>query len=315
MFMMRAKTIIKDLAESGLPVNEIFTKANEKLCENNESGLFVTAWMGILDVTTGKMQFANAGHNPPLLKHVNGTFEYLKTRPGFVLAGMEGICYKTGELILQPGDRLFLYTDGVTEATDINNKLYGDERLQSFMNDNIEKEPKELLQLLKDNIDIFVDEAPQFDDITMLIFDYKPQNGGICMVSKTFPAKIETLNEVISFVEETLEIYECSMKTQMAICVAIEEVFVNVANYAYGDGIGDVTISIGFDEENRTVTFCIKDKGVPFNPLNKPDPDTTLSVEEREIGGLGIYLTKKTMDEVNYTFENEENILTLIKKI
>jgi serine phosphatase RsbU (regulator of sigma subunit) len=174
MFMMTAKTIIKDLAERRLPVNEIFTKANEKLCENNESGMFVTAWMGILDITTGKMQFANAGHNPPLVKHVDKTFEYLKTRPGFVLAGIEGICYRTGELILQPGDRLFLYTDGVTEATNINNNLYGEERLQSFMNHNFDKEPKELLQSLKNNIDEFVGEAPQFDDITMLIFDYKP---------------------------------------------------------------------------------------------------------------------------------------------
>ena len=315
MFMMTAKTIIKDLAERGLPVNEIFTMANEKLCENNESGMFVTAWMGILDITTGKMQFANAGHNPPLLKRVDGTFEYLKTRAGFVLAGMEGISYRAGELTLQSGDRLFLYTDGVTEATNINNNLYGEERLQGFMNNNLDKEPTVLLPSLKNNIDEFVGEAPQFDDITMLIFDYKPQDGGDCMVSKTFPAKIETLSEVISFVEEKLESYDCSMKTQTAICVAIEEVFVNVANYAYGDGIGDVTISIGFEEESRTVTFRISDKGVPFNPLNKPDPDITLSVEEREIGGLGIYITKKTMDVVNYTFENQENILTMIKKI
>ena len=135
------------------------------------------------------------------------------------------------------------------------------------------------------------------------------------MVSKIFPAKIETLSQVISFVEETLENYECSIKAQTAICVAVEEIFVNVANYAYGDGVGDVTISIGFDKESRMVTLRISDKGVPFNPLNNADPDITLSVEEREIGGLGIYITKKTMDVVNYAFENEENILTMIKKI
>ena len=315
MFMMTAKTIIKDLAERGLPVNEILTTANEKLCENNESGMFVTAWMGILDINTGKLQFANAGHNPPLLKRADGTFEYLKTRAGFVLAGMEGVRYRTNEITLQPNDRLFLYTDGVTEATNINNNLYGEERLQNFMNNNFDKEPKDLLESLKNNIDEFVGEAPQFDDITMLIFDYKPQKGGDSMVSKIFPAKVETLTDVISFVEETLESYECSMKTQMAICVAIEEIFVNVANYAYGDGVGDVNISISFDKASRNVTFRVSDKGVPFNPLNKPDPDTTLSVEDRDIGGLGIYITKKTMDVVNYTFENEENILTMIKKI
>ena len=123
MFMMTAKTIIKDLAESGMAVNEIFTKANEKLCENNESGMFVTAWMGILDLTTGNVQFANAGHNPPLLKRANGDFEYLKTRAGFVLAGMEDIRYRAGEITLNQGDRLFLYTDGVPEATNVNNNL------------------------------------------------------------------------------------------------------------------------------------------------------------------------------------------------
>ena len=147
-------------------------------------------------------------------------------------------------------------------------------------------EATELLPALKENIDNFVGEAPQFDDITMLIFDYKQQYGGDDIVSKIFPAKIETLSQVISFVEDTLENYECSIKAQTAMWVAVEEIFVNVANYAYGEGVGDVTISIGFDEESRTVTFRISDKGVPFNPLNKPDPDTTLSVEEREIGGL-----------------------------
>ena len=109
MFMMTAKTIIKDLAEAGLTVDEIFTRANEKLCENNESGMFVTAWMGILDVATGNVQFANAGHNPPLLRRADGSFEYLKTRAGFVLAGMEGVKYRMGDLTLCKGDRLFLY--------------------------------------------------------------------------------------------------------------------------------------------------------------------------------------------------------------
>ena len=173
MFMMTAKTIIKDLAERGLPINEIFTKANEKLCENNESGMFVTAWMGILDLTTGKVQFANAGHNTPLLKHEAGSFEYLKTRAGFVLAGMEGVRYRAGEITLNPGDRLFLYTDGVPEATNTDNKLYGEERLLSFMNQNASTEATELLPALKANIDEFVGEAPQFDDITMLCLEYK----------------------------------------------------------------------------------------------------------------------------------------------
>ena len=315
MFMMTAKTIIKDLAESGMAVNDIFTKANEKLCENNESGMFVTAWMGILDLTTGKVQFANAGHNPPLLKRADGSFEYLKTRAGFVLAGMEGVCYRVGEITLSEGDRLFLYTDGVPEATNAFNKLYGEDRLLSFMNENASLTATKLLPALKNNIDEFVGEAPQFDDITMLMLDYKPKKEGLRMIDKTFPAKTEALSDLLGFVEETLESFECSVKIQTAICVAIEEVFVNVAKYAYPDQDGDTVLSIGFDEASRTVTFRMSDKGIPFDPLKKPDPDITLSAEDREIGGLGIFITKKTMDSLSYSYENGENVLTMIKKI
>ena len=315
MFMMTSKTIIKDLAESGMAVNDIFTKANEKLCENNESGMFVTAWMGILDITTGKMQFANAGHNPPLLKRADGSFEYLKTRAGFVLAGMEGVRYRLGELTLCPGDRFFLYTDGVPEATNADNQLYGEDRLLAFMNQNARVEATTLLPALKANIDAFVGEAPQFDDITMLMFDYKPKEGGAYMTNRTFPAKTEALPDILGFVEETLEGYGCPMKIQMAVCVAIEEVFVNVAHYAYGGGEGDMNLGIGFDEAKRAITFRMTDKGIPFDPLKKPDPDITLSAEEREIGGLGIFITKQTMDCVTYAYENGENILTMIKTI
>ena len=315
MFMMTAKTIIKDLAESGMAVNDIFTKANEKLCENNESGMFVTAWMGIMDLTTGIVQFSNAGHNPPLLKRADGSFEYLKTRAGFVLAGMEGICYRAGEITMDPGDRLFLYTDGVTEATNTENMLYGEERLLTFMNQNASMEARKLLPALKNNIDEFVGEAPQFDDITMLMLDYRPEKGGERMTNKTFPAKAEALSDVIGFVEQMLECFECPMKTQTALCIAIEEVFVNVAHYAYGDGEGSVTLGIGFDKDNRTLTFRMTDSGVPFDPLKKPDPDITLSAEEREIGGLGIFITKKTMDSLSYAYENGENILTMIKNL
>lgn len=135
------------------------------------------------------------------------------------------------------------------------------------------------------------------------------------MSSKTFPAKTDALQDVLGFVEESLESYECSMKNQTAICIAIEEVFVNVANYAYGEGSGDVTLDIGFDEVNRNVTFRMADIGVPFDPLQKPDPDITLSIDERQIGGLGIYIVKKTMDTVCYNYVDGKNILTMIKKI
>ena len=176
-------------------------------------------------------------------------------------------------------------------------------------------EATELLPALKANIDEFVGEAPQFDDITMLMFDYKPGKGGAHMTKKTFPAKTEMLNDVLGYVEQTLESFDCPMKTQMAICVALEEVFVNVAHYAYPCGEGDMTLSIAFDEASRAVTFRMADQGVPFDPLQKPDPDITLSAEDRQIGGLGIFIAKKTMDSIQYAYENGENVLTMIKKI
>ena len=315
MFMMTAKTIIKDLAESGMAVNDIFTKANEKLCENNESGMFVTAWMGILDLTTGRVQFANAGHNPPLVRHADGSFEYLKIHAGLVLAGMEGMRYRAGEIILCPGDRIFLYTDGVTEATNANTELYGEKRLLAFMNQNVTLEATAFLPALKANIDEFVGKAPQFDDITMLMLDYHPKKEGVHMTSKTFPAKTDALPDVLGYVEEALESFDCPMKAQIGICVAIEEVFVNVAHYAYQDGEGDVTLSIDFDEGSRAITFCLADKGVPFDPLQKPDPDITLSADDRSVGGLGIFITKKTMNSITYAYENGENRLTMVKTI
>jgi sigma-B regulation protein RsbU (phosphoserine phosphatase) len=183
------------------------------------------------------------------------------------------------------------------------------------MNQNSTVDAAWLLPDLKANIDEFVGEAPQFDDITMLMLDYKSNMGGEHMTNRTFKAKTEALSDVLGFVDLMLEKYECPMKLQTAICVAIEEVFVNVARYAYQDGEGDVYLGIGFDKESREITFLMRDKGVPFDPLKKPDPDITLSVEDREIGGLGIFITKKTMDSVDYAYENGENILTMIKKI
>jgi sigma-B regulation protein RsbU (phosphoserine phosphatase) len=168
---------------------------------------------------------------------------------------------------------------------------------------------------LKANIDEFVGDAPQFDDITMLMLDYKSKIGGEHMTSRTFKAQTEALSDALGFVDLMLEKYECPMKLQMAICVAIEEAFVNVARYAYPNGEGTVNLGIGLDSESRTVTFRLTDRGVPFDPLKKPDPDITLPADDREIGGLGIFITKKTMDSVEYAYENGENILTMMKKI
>ena len=172
MFMMQSKTLLKSCAESGMSVEQVLTTANEKLCEGNDAGMFVTAWMGLLNVKTGLLTFANAGHNPPLVKQADGSFAYHKTRASFVLAGMEGIRYRKFELQLEPGDTIYLYTDGVTEATDAGEKLYGEERLLKLLNSQPIASSQSVCEAVKADVDAFVGEAEQFDDITMLCLTY-----------------------------------------------------------------------------------------------------------------------------------------------
>lgn len=169
LFMVIAKTLIKNHTQNGESAKDVFTNTNAQLCENNEAGLFVTAWMGILDIFSGEFIYVNAGHNPPLLRKAEGEFEYLKMRPGFVLAGMEEIRYRQAEMTLEEGDMLYLYTDGVTEATDIHEELYGEERLLNRLNKDKDLPLKDILCGIKNDIDTFVKGAPQFDDITMLM--------------------------------------------------------------------------------------------------------------------------------------------------
>lgn len=178
MFMMQSKTLLKSFAESGMPIEQVFTTANEKLCEGNDAGMFVTAWMGLLNVKTGLVTFANAGHNPPLMRQADGSFVFHKTRAGFVLAGMEGIRYRKFELQLAPGDTICLYTDGVTEATNAEEQLYGDERLQNLLNRQQEASAQALCEAIKADVDAFVGEAEQFDDITLLCLTWHGRQNG-----------------------------------------------------------------------------------------------------------------------------------------
>jgi len=168
LFMVIAKTLIKNNAQYGKAPKEIFETVNNQLCEGNEAGMFVTAFMGILEIGTGKFTYVNAGHNPPVIKKSEGNYEWLVTKPGFVLAGMEGMRYRQDEIVLEQGDTLYMYTDGVTEATNAENELFTDPRLLDVLNNHKADNLAELLSSVKKEIDLFVKEAPQFDDITML---------------------------------------------------------------------------------------------------------------------------------------------------
>jgi serine phosphatase RsbU (regulator of sigma subunit) len=171
MFMMTAKTLLKSYAEAGMDVDQVLTNANNALCQNNEAAMFVTVWMGLLDTRTGLVTYANAGHNPPLLRRKDGSTQLVKSQSDLFLAVMENIQYKKHQLQLHSGDVLYLYTDGVTEATDQNEQLYGEDRLLKIAGQSAD--PKTLCALVKADVDAFVGQAPQFDDITMLALSYQ----------------------------------------------------------------------------------------------------------------------------------------------
>lgn len=173
MFMMRAKSILKSFTERGLAVDDVFTAANNELCSENDAGMFVTAWQGSVDLASGQLYFANAGHNLPAIKRQGGKFEYLKQKVNLVLAGMEDIPYGLNENEIHPGDIIFLYTDGVTEATNAENELYGDDRLIEALNAKDFEDTREICDFIMEDVNAFVKDAPQFDDITMVCLKYK----------------------------------------------------------------------------------------------------------------------------------------------
>lgn len=181
LFMVIGKTLIKDHTQLGISLGDVFSNVNHLLCDANNEGMFITAFEGILDLVTGEFTYVNAGHEVPYICRKGGCFSPHKVRPGFVLAGMEDMRYKEGSVLLSAGDKIYLYTDGVPEATNADNEMYGSGRLQEILNKHKEKTPENLLMEIKADVEGFVKEAPQFDDITMLCLEYREpmQTGGV----------------------------------------------------------------------------------------------------------------------------------------
>lgn len=311
MFMMRAKTQIKALAETGMSVEEAFQGANNGLCEGNEANMFVTAWMGSVDLEKGSIEFSNAGHNTPVLKHKDGTWKFIKNPIGFVLAGMEGVKYRKGEHPLRPGDTLFVYTDGVTEANNIDNELFGDDRLLDALNSCDSDSMEGICKHVKKCVDEFAGKAPQFDDITMLAVRY---NGPPPRPEITFEnSQISDITAITDFVETELENIDCPLKVITQINIAIDEIYSNIVKYGYRGTSGPATVRLEHQHEPNGILVTFIDEGIPYNPLNAKEPDVTLSAEERSIGGLGIYMVKQSMDEIIYEYKDGKNILYLFK--
>ena len=324
LFMMASKILLKTTAMAIPEPGKILARVNNQICSNNSLEMFVTAWLGILELSTGKLTAANAGHEYPIIRQHGGRYELYRDRHGFVMGGMEGMEYKEYEVLLKPGSEVFLYTDGVTEATSEKNEQFGTKRLVESLNSGLAPELKGVLERVNDAVDVFVGDAPQFDDITMLCLYYagadatdssEEQREGRYMKEMTLEATVGNIPIVTDFINTELEALECPMKAQIQIDIAVDELFGNIAQYAYDPLTGPATVRVEVDDDPMAVIITFIDHGKPYDPLAGKEPDITLNAEDREVGGLGVFLVKKTMDEITYEYKNGQNILKIRKNM
>ena len=324
LFMMASKILLKTTAMAIPEPGKILARVNNQICSNNSLEMFVTAWLGILELSTGKLTAANAGHEYPIIRQHGGRYELYRDKHGFVMGGMEGMEYKEYEVLLKPGSEVFLYTDGVTEATSEKNEQFGTKRLLESLNSGLAPELKGVLERVNDAVDVFVGDAPQFDDITMLCLYYagadatdssEEQREGRYMKEMTLEATVGNIPIVTDFINTELEALECPMKAQMQIDIAVDELFGNIAQYAYDPLTGPATVRVEVDDDPMAVIITFIDHGKPYDPLAGKEPDITLNAEDREVGGLGVFLVKKTMDEITYEYKNGQNILKIRKNM
>lgn len=324
LFMMAAKIMIDDRAMAGGTPAEILASVNRQICSRNTTKTFVTVWMGILDIRTGVVTCANAGHNYPWIRSADGSFHMLKDKHGLVIGGVKSMKYTDYTIDLNPGDAIFVHTDGVNEAMNANKEFFGLERLDAVLNSRTGASPEDIIHTMQEQVDAFVDGAERFDDITMLCLEYhgsattdesESSDASDSANELTFPATIASIPQVTEFVEAELSALECSTPARMQIVVAIDEILSNIAKFAYDSMEGDVTVRFAAQEDGKTIEVTFIDQGIAYNPLDTAEPDITLGAKQRQVGGLGVFLVKKTMDDVRYERVDGKNILRIYKRI
>ncbi len=312
LFMMNAKSLLKNNLLSGYSLETAINKTNNELCETNTQGLFLTAFIALLDIQTGIVEYNNAGHNPPLLKHKNGSYEFFKLEPNLPLGAMENFDFQTYKTKFEEDDIIFAYTDGVTEAFNDKGDMYGENRLIEFLNKNKNEENVEKLIIkMKAELKEFTNSFEQSDDITMIAFNYKAKSLNHINTYKN-KATILNVTDFFDWLHNSIEPWTLDNSLINKINICSEEIFVNIASYAYPEKEGMVEVSI--NKAGNEIILKFEDFGISYNPLEKPDPDITLSLEERQLGGLGIFMVKEMAENVIYERKNDKNIITIIFK-
>ena len=315
MFMAVTCALFRSAAAHESNPARIMNSINETMCQGNDSNMFVTLFIGVLDLPTGHLRYCDAGHDGPLI--LTSSLSPLAINTYLPVGVFDDVKYSAQEAKLEPGSTIFLYTDGLTEAKNKERKQFSLERVEKVLSQCLEHKlmPKEILEKVSDEVRQFVNGAQQSDDLTLLAIRYTPQQFKSKheeqIVLKNDVHEVKRFSSFIKSVTAKLEI-EKSLAQQLRL--AVEEAVVNVIDYAYPAGTdGDVTIKMMTDGHN--LIFQIIDSGVSFDPTAKEKADITLSVEDRQVGGLGILLVRELMDSINYERIDGKNVLTLIKHI
>ena len=292
----------------------IMSTINESITEDNDSEMFITLFIGVLDLPTGRLRYCNAGHNAPLLIGTANTGT-LPCNPNLPVGIEPNWRFSAQEAVIDSQTTIFLYTDGLTEAENLYHKQFQEERVVETIRLS-EHKPQQLIQSMIEAVHQFTGHAEQNDDQTMLAIQYtkeQDQNGRLSR-TLTLTNNIDEVPQLATFVDEVCETIGIDMSTAMSLNLAIEEAVVNVMEYAYPAGTkGNVNIEAKAND-NR-LKFIITDWGTPFDPTEKADVDTNMTAEERPIGGLGIHLVRQIMDSINYERIDGKNVLTLRKKL
>ena len=311
MFMTLTKTLIKVYAQSGMTADKVFEHTGRYLFRSNPQKFFVTCWMGIVDLSNGHLSYSNAGHNYPVLLRKGREPEFVVSNPCFVLGRKRLVRYTEQHLRLMPGDRILLYTDGVTESRSPEGEMFGDERLLRILSTGGDADSAGTIRTIRNEIEGFEQGRERFDDETMLALTFRDYLDEVPMESRIFSLNKETFYDVIKYIEEHCRTAGCGDQVIGQISVASSEILANIESYAYTDG-GQVEIMTR--HRDRRITIVFKDGGRPFNPLNAKVPDVSAPLSERKPGGLGIFIVKKLMTDVSYKYCDGQNMLTIEKE-
>ncbi|MBQ7250239.1 MAG: SpoIIE family protein phosphatase [Bacilli bacterium] len=308
MFMMKTITSFRDFATSGKTPSQILTEINSSIIKGNKAGMFVTAFLAILDKNTGKMVYANAGHNPPIVGS-RGNFRYLKPWHGLLLGSFKTVRLKDEEITLQPGDCLTLYTDGITEARNAEGEFFGEERLLNALNKKDYMSIVELHHSIKDEVAEFVKDAPQSDDITFITLKYR--GGSYTYNEKEFYGVIENIVDMLGFISDFANQNKFPESFTNKLLVVGDEIFSNIVRHGYEGKGGPIFVRLLFNEDTKEFSITVVDKAKAFNQLEVNTDDA--EKPHVRVGGLGISIVKKIMTEYAYDHINGKNILVLKK--